>query len=160
MAAKKGTKNGGAGGSKKRGNPHDRPSLPLKYEPSDQEDFMGPVQREYFRQKLLGWRREILADSSQTINNLREDTGQEADIGDRASTEAGRLIELRSRDRARKLLSKIDAALQRIKDGTYGYCEDTGEPIGLNRLEARPVATLSLAAQEHHERMEKTYSDD
>ena len=121
---------------------------------------MNPVQLEYFRQKLLGWRREILADSSQTISNLREDTGQEADIGDRASTEAGRLIELRSRDRARKLLSKIDAALQRIEGGTYGYCEQTGEPIGLDRLEARPVATLSLAAQERHERMEKTYNDD
>lgn len=160
MAAKKGTKNGSAGRPKKRRRQPARASLPQKYEPSDQEDFMNPVQREYFRQKLLGWQREILADSSQTISNLREDTGQEADIGDRASTEAGRLIELRSRDRARKLLSKIDAALQRIEDGTYGYCEDTGEPIGLNRLEARPVATLTLAAQERHERMEKSYNDD
>jgi len=118
------------------------------------------MQQEYFRRKLLVWREEILAASSQTITSLREDNAPEADIGDRASTEAGRLIELRSRDRARKLLSKIEAALQRIEDGTYGFCEETGEPIGLSRLEARPVATLSLAAQERHERIEKTYGDD
>jgi DnaK suppressor protein len=160
VAAKKGTKNGSASRPKKRGRRQARAALPKKYEPTAQEDFMNPVQREYFRQKLLGWRRDILADSSQTISNLREETGQEADIGDRASTEAGRLIELRSRDRARKLLSKIESALQRIEDGTYGYCEDTGEPIGVNRLEARPVATLSVAAQERHERMEKSYNDD
>ena len=135
-------------------------ALSPDYRPSNREDFMGPEQQEYFRQKLLGWRREILVDSSQTITNLREESSQESDVGDRASTEAGRLIELRSRDRARKLLSKIEAALQRIKDGTYGYCEETGEPISLSRLEARPVATLSLAAQERHERLEKTYTDE
>lgn len=160
MVSKKSKKNGSVDLPKKRAGRKARASLPKKYEPTEKEDFMNPLQREYFRQKLLGWQREILADSSQTITNLREETAQEADIGDRASTEAGRLIELRSRDRARKLLSKIEAALQRIEAGTYGYCEETGEPIGLSRLQARPVATLSLAAQERHERLEKTYNDD
>ncbi len=160
MAASKSRKAGRVGKSKRRGRGRKSLSLPERYEPNDQEEFMSPLQQEYFRQKLLGWRREILAASSQTISALREDTMPEADIGDRASTEAGRLIELRSRDRARKLLSKIEAALQRIEDGTYGFCEETGEPIGVSRLEARPVATLSLAAQERHERIEKTYSDD
>ena len=121
---------------------------------------MNPLQQEYFKQKLIGWREEILAESTQTIMNLREQTGHAPDLGDRASIETGRLIELRSRDRERKLLSKIDAALQRIDDGSYGYCEETGDPISLNRLEARPVATLSIDAQERHERMEKTYTDD
>ena len=160
MVSKKNKKNGSVGQSRKRAGRKTRVSLPKMYEPTKEEDFMNPLQREYFRQKLVRWQREIRSDSSQTINNLREDTAQEADIGDRASTEAGRLIELRSRDRARKLLSKIEAALQRIEDGTYGYCEETGEAIGINRLQARPVATLSLAAQERHERLEKTYSDD
>jgi DnaK suppressor protein len=160
VAASKSRKVGRIVRSKRRGKGRKSPSLPERYQPNDQEEFMGPLQQEYFRQKLLGWRREILTASSQTINALREDTTPEADIGDRASTEAGRLIELRSRDRARKLLSKIEAALQRIEDGTYGFCEETGEPIGISRLEARPVATLSLAAQERHERIEKTYSDD
>tara|TARA_B100000686_G_C16575437_1_gene855237 strand:- start:248 stop:730 length:483 start_codon:yes stop_codon:yes gene_type:complete len=160
VAANKSRKNGHVAGSKGRDKRRKRPSLPDGYTPGDQEEFMSPMQQEYFQRKLLVWRQEILAASSQTINALREDTAPEADIGDRASTEAGRLIELRSRDRARKLLSKIEAALQRIEDGTYGFCEETGEPIGLSRLEARPVATLSLAAQERHERVEKTYSDD
>jgi len=160
VAASKSRKSGLSDKSKGRGKRRSSLSLPERYSPSEQEKFMSPMQQEYFRRKLLGWRQEILAASSQTINALREDTAPEADIGDRASTEAGRLIELRSRDRARKLLSKIEAALQRIEDGTYGFCEETGEPIGLSRLEARPVATLSLAAQERHERAEKTYSDD
>ena len=160
VAASKSRKTGHVVGAKGRDKRRKRPSLPDGYIPGDQEEFMSPMQQEYFQRKLLVWRREILAASSQTINALREDTAPEADIGDRASTEAGRLIELRSRDRARKLLSKIEAALQRIEDGTYGFCEETGEPIGLSRLEARPVATLSLAAQERHERAEKTYSDD
>ena len=135
-------------------------SLPSDYRPSSDEEFMNPLQQEYFKQKLIGWREEILAESTQTIMNLREETGQAPDLGDRALIETGRLIELRSRDRERKLLSKIDAALQRIEDGSYGYCEETGDPIGLNRLEARPVATLTIDAQERHERMEKTYTDD
>ena len=160
VAASKSRKAGRVDRSKRRGKGRKSPSLPERYQPNDQEEFMGPLQQEYFRQKLLGWRREILAASSQTINALRQDTAPEADIGDRASTEAGRLIEFRSRDRARKLLSKIEAALQRIEDGSYGFCEESGEPIGISRLEARPVATLSLAAQERHERTEKTYSDD
>ena len=134
--------------------------VPTDYRPTVDEEFMNPVQQEYFKQKLIGWREEILAESSQTIMNLREEMGQAPDIGDRASIESGRLIELRSRDRERKLLSKIQAALQRIEDGSYGYCEETGDPIGLNRLEARPVATLTIDAQERHERMEKTYNDD
>ena len=160
VAAGKSRKVGRVDRSKRVSRRRKTPSLPKSYKPSDQEDFMSPMQQEYFRRKLLGWRQEILVASTQTINALREDTTPEADAGDRASTEAGRLIELRSRDRARKLLSKIEAALQRIEDGTYGFCEETGEPIGLSRLEARPVATLSLAAQEQHERLEKTYSDD
>ena len=160
VAASKSRKVGRVDRSKGRGKRRETTSLPKSYKPSDQEDFMSPKQQEYFRRKLFAWRREILVASSQTINALREDTTPEADIGDRASTEAGRLIELRSRDRARKLLAKIEAALQRIEDGTYGFCEETGEPIGLSRLEARPVATLSLGAQERHERLEKTYSDD
>ena len=106
------------------------------------------------------WRREILAESRETIAHLQENSVPEADIADRASAESERLIELRTRDRARKLLGKIDAALQRIEDGSYGYCEETGEPIGLRRLEARPIATLSIDAQERHERLEKTYRDD
>jgi len=160
VAASKSRKAGRVDRSKRRSKGGKPPPLPERYQPNDNEEFMSPLQQEYFRQKLLGWRRDILAASSQAINTLRQDTGPEADIGDRASTEAGRLIELRGRDRARKLLSKIEAALQRIEDGTYGFCEETGEPIGISRLEARPVATLSLAAQERHERIEKTYSDD
>ena len=121
---------------------------------------MNLFQREYFRKKLIGWRDEILAESSQTIMHLREETKHQPDSADRASIESGRLIELRSRDRERKLLAKIDAALQRIEDGSYGYCEETGDPISLSRLEARPVATLTIDAQERHERMEKTFTDD
>ena len=158
MAARK--RVGKRKGSPKRASKRAPLVLPSDYRPSKAEDFMNPLQREYFRQKLIAWRAEILAESSQTIMHLREDTSQEPDSADRASIESGRLIELRTRDRERKLLTKIDAALQRIEDGNYGYCEETGDPIGLNRLEARPVATLAIDAQERHERMEKTYNDD
>ncbi|MDP6515850.1 MAG: RNA polymerase-binding protein DksA [Alphaproteobacteria bacterium] len=134
--------------------------IPQGYRPSEGERFMNSVQREYFRRKLLRWRHEILAESSQTILHLQEQSSQEPDIADRASIETERLIELRTRDRERKLLNKIDAALRRIDEGSYGYCEETGDPINLSRLEARPVATLSIDAQERHERLEKTTRDD
>jgi len=130
------------------------------YRPSDDEEFMNPRQQEYFRKKLEGWKSEILADANQTIANLQEETVKEPDIADRASTESERALELRTRDRQRKLISKIDAAIRRIDEGVYGYCDETGEPISLRRLEARPVATLSLEAQERHERREKVYRDD
>jgi len=122
---------------------------------------MNPVMREYFRLKLLRWQAELLHESNETLNSLQVDGGmQEPDLADRASAETDRALELRTRDRERKLLSKIEAALQRIEDGTYGYCEETGDPIGVKRLEARPIATLSLEAQERHERMERTQRDD
>ncbi|MBE7637631.1 RNA polymerase-binding protein DksA [Sneathiella sp. P13V-1] len=130
------------------------------YRPSEDEEFMNPRQLEYFRKKLTQWRSEILADASQTIAHLQEETVKEPDIADRASTESERALELRTRDRQRKLIGKIDAALRRIDEGDYGYCDETGEPISLRRLEARPVATLSLEAQERHERREKVYRDD
>jgi DnaK suppressor protein len=130
------------------------------YRPSEDEPFMNARQQEYFRNKLLKWRAEILADANQTILNLQEETVKEPDIADRASTESERALELRTRDRQRKLIGKIDAALRRIDQGEYGYCDETGEPIALRRLEARPVATLSLEAQERHERREKVYRDD
>ena len=125
-----------------------RPTLPPDYRPSEDEDFMNPQQLEYFRQKLLRWRAELLAESSGTLNHLKEESLAEPDITDRASLETDRAIELRTRDRERKLISKIDSALMRIEDGAYGYCEETDEPIGIRRLEARPIATLSLEAQE------------
>ena len=134
--------------------------LPKNYRPSDKEPFMNAKQREYFRQRLQRWRKELLHDTSQTLQNLQEDSLQSPDLADRASAETDRAIELRTRDRERKLIQKIDEALERIKDGEYGYCEETGEPIGLRRLEARPIATLSLEAQEQHERMERIYRDD
>jgi DnaK suppressor protein len=137
-----------------------RPTLPPDYRPSDDEEFMNPLQLEYFRQKLLRWRAELLAESSETLQHLKEESLAEPDITDRASLETERSIELRTRDRERKLISKIDAALVRIEDGSYGYCEETDEPISLRRLEARPIATLSLEAQERHERMERTHRDD
>lgn len=121
---------------------------------------MSPMQREYFRQKLLAWRAELLDESSETLQHLQQESAQEPDLTDRASLEAERALELRTRDRARKLIAKIDAALDRIEAGTYGYCTETNEPIGLRRLEARPIATLSVEAQERHERMEKTHRDD
>lgn len=134
--------------------------IPEEYRPSEDEPFMNPRQQEYFRNKLTQWRAEILEDASQTIANLQEETIKEPDIADRASTESERALELRTRDRQRKLIGKIDAALRRIDEGLYGYCDETGEPISLKRLEARPVATLSLEAQERHERREKIYRDD
>jgi DnaK suppressor protein len=135
-------------------------SLPPDYRPSDREEFMNPLQLEYFRQKLLRWRSELLEESSETLLHLKEESLSEPDITDRASLETERSLELRTRDRERKLIAKIDAALERIQDGTYGYCEETDEPISLRRLEARPIATLSLEAQERHERMERTHRDD
>src|SRR5579872_7082653 len=137
-----------------------RPTLSPDYRPSDEEDFMNPRQLEYFRQKLLRWRAELLEESSETLIHLKEESLSEPDITDRASLETERSLELRTRDRERKLISKIDAALLRIEDGSYGYCEETDEPIGIRRLEARPIATLSLEAQERHERMERTHRDE
>ena len=130
------------------------------YVPSESEPFMNERQRGYFRDKLLKWKQDILRESKETLLALQDDTANHPDIADRASSETDRAIELRARDRQRKLISKIDAALRRIEDGSYGYCEETGEPISLKRLDARPIATLSLEAQERHERREKVYRDD
>src|ERR1700674_2552708 len=137
-----------------------RPTLPPDYRPSEEEEFMSPLQLEYFRQKLLRWRAELLAESSETLQHLKEESLSEPDLTDRASLETERSIELRTRDRERKLISKIDAALAKLDSGTYGYCEETDQPIGIRRLEARPIATLSIEAQERHERMERTHRDD
>jgi DnaK suppressor protein len=134
--------------------------LKANYRPTESETFMNPRMKEYFRRKLLAWKEEILRESNQTLQHLQEDTSQEPDIADRASTETDRALELRTRDRQRKLIAKIDAAMKRIDDGSYGYCEETGEPISLKRLEARPIATLSIEAQERHERRERTHRDD
>ena len=130
------------------------------YRPSDKEPFMNERQREYFRAKLLSWREDILKEAKETLQHLQEENQNHPDIADRASSETDRAIELRARDRQRKLIAKIDEALTRIDDGTYGYCEETGEPISLRRLEARPIATLSVEAQERHERMERTRRDE
>jgi len=135
-------------------------TLPPDYVPSDSEEFMNPLQLEYFRQKLLRWRADLLREADGTLASLSEGGIHEADITDRASVETDRALELRTRDRARKLISKIDQALVRVEHGAYGFCEETGEPIGLKRLEARPIATLSLEAQERHERMERVHRDD
>jgi DnaK suppressor protein len=135
-------------------------SLPADYRPSDDEPFMNERQREYFRQRLHKWKDDILRESKETLQTLASDSVPHADLADRASSEAERANELRARDRQRKLISKIDAALRRIDEGTYGFCEDTGDPISLRRLEARPIATLSIEAQERHERREKVYRDD
>ena len=135
-------------------------TLPQDYRPSDTEEFMNPIQAEYFRQKLLRWRAELLREADGTLASLSEGGIHEADITDRASVETDRALELRTRDRARKLVSKIDQALNRIDNGSYGYCEETDEPIGLRRLEARPIATMSIEAQERHERMERVHRDD
>jgi len=131
-----------------------------EYRPSEKEPFMNERQREYFRRKLEAWKEEILEESRSTIESLKQDTVAEADLADRATTETDRTLELRTRDRQRKLIAKIDDAIRRIEDGTYGYCEETGEPISLSRLEARPIATLSLEAQERHERRERVHRDD
>jgi len=130
------------------------------YRPSQKEPFMNERQREYFRQKLLDWKEGILKEAKETLQHLQDEKQNHSDLADRASSETDRAIELRARDRQRKLIAKIDAAIQRIDDGTYGYCEETGEPIALRRLEARPIATLSLEAQERHERRERVYRDD
>lgn len=135
-------------------------TLPPDYKPSSDEEFMNPLQLAYFRQKLMRWRGELLREAGETLHSLGEGGIAEADLTDRASVETDRALELRTRDRARKLISKIDQALERIENGTYGYCEETGEPIGLRRLEARPIATLSIEAQERHERMERVHRDD
>ena len=130
------------------------------YRPSEREPFMNERQREYFRAKLLDWREEILAESRETLETLQAESHNHPDYADRASSETDRSIELRARDRQRKLISKIDAALKRIEDGSYGFCEETGEPISLKRLDARPIATLSIEAQERHERRERVYRDE
>jgi len=135
-------------------------TLPPDYLPSEDEEFMNPRQVEYFRRKLLRWRADLLREADGTLASLSEGGIAEADITDRASVETDRALELRTRDRARKLIGKIDQALSRIENGSYGYCEETGEPIGLRRLEARPIATLSIEAQERHERMERVHRDD
>jgi DnaK suppressor protein len=131
-----------------------------EYRPSEDEPFMNERQREYFRHKLLAWKDDILRESKETLEHLQDENNVLPDLVDRASTETDRALELRTRDRQRKLIAKIDAALHRIDDGSYGYCEETGEPISLRRLDARPIATLSIEAQERHERREKVYRDD
>lgn len=135
-------------------------SLPPNYKPSDAEPYMSPQQLEYFREKLLKWREELQKDTVETLHHMQEEPTNEADVNDRASTETDRSLELRTRDRERKLILKINQALDRIDKGTYGYCEETGVPIGVARLDARPIATLCLEAQELHERLEKTYREE
>jgi DnaK suppressor protein len=131
-----------------------------EYRPTDTEAFMNERQRQYFRQKLLTWKEEILREARETLQHLQDENQNHSDLADRASSETDRAIELRARDRQRKLIAKIDSALERIEDGTYGFCEETGEPISLKRLDARPIATLSIEAQERHERRERVYRDD
>ncbi len=135
-------------------------TLEASYVPSEDEPFMNDRQREYFRRKLIAWKNEILKESRETLDSLQDQSDKLPDMADRASSETDRSIELRARDRQRKLIAKIDAALRRIDDGTYGYCEETGEPISLKRLDARPIATLSIEAQERHERRERVYRDE
>jgi DnaK suppressor protein len=132
----------------------------FSYQLNDDEPFMNERQREYFRQKLMAWKEDILRESKETLAHLQDENNVLPDLADRASTETDRSLELRTRDRQRKLISKIEAALKRIDDGSYGYCEETGEPISLRRLDARPIATLSIEAQERHERRERVYRDD
>ncbi len=135
--------------------------VPQNYKPTDEEEFMNPIMKEYFRQKLIAWREELLKESEGTIHNTLQSTElQKPDLADRASAETDHALELRTRDRERKLITKINEALLRIDDDTYGYCEETGEPITVGRLDARPIATLSLEAQERHERMERTHRDE
>ncbi len=133
--------------------------LPPDYRPSEKEKFMNPVMLEYFRQKLLRWRQELLDESNETIRELQEENLQKPDVADRASAETDHALELRTRDRERKLISKINSALEKIEEGVYGFCEETGEPISIARLEARPIASLSIEAQERHERKERTQRD-
>ncbi|RLQ87703.1 RNA polymerase-binding protein DksA [Notoacmeibacter ruber] len=138
----------------------EKESLPNDYRPSETEPFMNERQKIYFRAKLMNWKNDILREARETLENLQQENANHADLADRASSETDRSIELRARDRQRKLIAKIDSALRRIDEGTYGYCEETGEPISLKRLDARPIATLSIEAQERHERREKVYRDD
>jgi DnaK suppressor protein len=146
--------------TKKANNSHsDTITLPEGYRPSEDEPFMNQRQRIYFKNKLIAWKEEIVRQNRETLHVLHEDSAQHADLADRATSETDRALELRARDRQRKLIAKIDAALARIEDGTYGYCEETGEPIGLKRLDARPIATLSLEAQERHERRERVFRE-
>jgi len=135
-------------------------TLPQNYRPTEREPFMNAMQQEYFRQKLLKWKGELIEESNQTLQNMQEESLAQPDLADRATAETDRSLELRTRDRFRKLISKIDQAMKSIEEGTYGYCEETGEPISLKRLEARPIATLSVEAQERHERMERTRRDE
>jgi DnaK suppressor protein len=144
----------------KNGNGKAAHAMERLYRPTDKEPFMSDRQREYFRARLLDWRDDILKEAKETLQHLQDENQNHPDLADRASSETDRAIELRARDRQRKLISKIDAALARIEDGTYGFCEETGEPISLKRLEARPIATLSIEAQERHERRERVYRDD
>jgi DnaK suppressor protein len=130
------------------------------YRPTDEEPFMNERQREYFRRKLVNWKQDIIREASDTLNAMQSEGDAHSDVADRASAETDRTIELRARDRQRKLISKIDSALARIEEGSYGYCEETGEPISLRRLDARPTATLTVEAQERHERRERIYRDD
>ena len=134
--------------------------LPPDYKPSADEEYMNEMQLEYFRQKLLAWKKSLLNQSEDTLEDLRQGGLNQPDDVDRAALETDKSLDLRTKDRARKLIGKINEALDRIADGSYGYCEETGEPIGIDRLEARPIATLSIEAQERHERMEKTYDDE
>jgi len=135
-------------------------TLPPDYVPNKKEEYMNDMQLEYFRRKLLDWKKELLAQSNDTLDDLRQGGLNQPDDIDRASLETDKSLDLRTKDRARKLIVKIDEALDRIEDGTYGYCEETGEEIGVERLMARPIATLCVEAQERHERMEKTYDDE
>ena len=163
----KATANGSANGASRaaasvpKGRAQAKPIvLPEGYRPNENEPFMNERHKLYFRNKLLAWKEEIVRQNRETLHVLHEDSAQHADIADRATSETDRALELRARDRQRKLIAKIDAALARIEDGSYGFCEETGEPIGLKRLEARPIATLSLEAQERHERREKVFRED
>lgn len=134
--------------------------LPKDYTPSEDEPFMNARQREYFRRKLLAWRDDIIRETRETVSTLQNENAQHPDITDRAASESEKTLELRTRDRQRKLINKIDAALARLEDQTYGYCEETGDPISLKRLNARPIATLTLEAQERHEKRERVFRDD
>jgi DnaK suppressor protein len=158
-AALKSKKTAAKAGGKGRSR-HSSILLPEGYRPSENEPFMNERHRSYFRNKLVAWKEEIVRQNRETLHVLHEDSAQHADLADRATSETDRALELRARDRQRKLIAKIDAALARIEDGTYGFCEDTGEHIGLKRLDARPIATLSLEAQERHERREKVFRED
>ena len=153
-------KNGTATLDKKNGHAVAPVTDKKNYRPTDKEPFMNERQRDYFREKLQAWKDDILKEAKETLVHLQAENENHPDLADRASSETDRAIELRARDRQRKLIAKIDAALSRIDDGTYGYCEETGEPISLRRLEARPIATLSIEAQERHERRERVYRDD